>query len=254
MGKQQKLKEIRRELRMQDGGRRSFPLGSYALAALLVAGAGIVGWNLLDRKPLGSNEKVPEASVTLSPEAAPQTPEISGANMTHHATIRTAKGDIKIELYGEAAPRTVANFIKLANDGFYDGTTFHRVIPDFVIQGGDPNSKNDDPSDDGRGGPGYQFEDEINPRSLGLSESQITQLEQQGYAYSYELVSLPVDTQYLAMANSGPGTNGSQFFIVTGPAQKHLYGKHTVFGKVIEGFDVALKISQGDKIEKIVVE
>ncbi|MDP3963861.1 MAG: peptidylprolyl isomerase [bacterium] len=173
---------------------------------------------------------------------------------TTKATIKTPRGDIVLDLYPAVAPKTVENFIKLAKDGFYDGTKFHRVLENFVIQGGDPNSKDDDPSNDGMGGPGYQFEDEINPKSLGLTDAQITQLEQQGYVYHNELTSLPVDTQYLAMANSGPATNGSQFFIVTGPAQKHLYGKHTVFGKVVEGFDVALKVQQGDEIEKITVE
>ena len=247
MGKQQKLKEMRREMRTEEGSKRSLPL-SYVVAALLVAGAGIVGWNLLERNSSPTDGVTPEVSVVSSSDGE------AAIMHTTKATIKTAKGDIILDLYPDAAPKTVENFVKLAKEGFYDGTKFHRVISDFVIQGGDPNSKDDDPSNDGQGGPGYKFEDEINPKSLGLTDAQIAQLVGQGFTYNYDLSSLPVDTEYLVMANSGPDTNGSQFFIVTGPAQKHLYGKHTAFGKVVEGFDVALKVQQGDEIEKIVVE
>jgi len=169
------------------------------------------------------------------------------------ATIKTDKGDIKVELYKIDAPKTVENFAKLAREQLYNGTTFHRVIEDFMIQGGDPNSKDDDPSNDGQGGPGYTFEDEINPSSLGLSKDQIASLEAEGYTYNNELSSHKVEPASLAMANSGPATNGSQFFIVTTQAQPHLDGRHTVFGKVIEGMDVVLKIKQGDKIKEIVI-
>lgn len=163
------------------------------------------------------------------------------------AVIKTDKGDIALELYTKVAPKTVDNFVKLSQSGFYDGIKFHRVIPSFMIQGGDPLSKTDDPRV-GSGGPGYKFNDEINPRSLGLSDSAISQLETQGYTYDYSLESLPVDVGALAMANSGPNTNGSQFFIVTVSPQPHLNGKHTVFGKVISGMDVARSIEQGDVI------
>lgn len=134
-------------------------------------------------------------------------------------TLKTNLGDIKLELFENDAPKTVANFIKLSKDGFYNGTRFHRVIKDFMIQGGDPNSKDDNWADDGMGGPGYQFEDEIN---------------------SHKLV-----RGVLAMANAGPNTNGSQFFIVTAQATPWLDGKHTAFGRVMEGMDVV------DKIEAI---
>lgn len=161
------------------------------------------------------------------------------------AIIKTAKGDIKLELYPKVAPITVDNFVKLAEKGFYNGVKFHRVIPSFMIQGGDPLSRTDSPAV-GSGGPGYAFEDEINPKSLGLSDEEIFQLEAQGYKYNYDLESLPVDVGAMAMANSGPDTNGSQFFIVTYSSQPHLDGKHTVFGKVVEGMEVARAITQGD--------
>ncbi len=127
------------------------------------------------------------------------------------ATLHTNHGPIEIELFEGEAPKTVENFRKLAGDGFYSGVIFHRVIPDFMIQGGDPTGT-------GSGGPGYTFEDEFNDH--------------------------PVERGALAMANAGPNTNGSQFFIVTADACPWLDGKHTVFGKVTEGMDVVDTISQ----------
>jgi peptidyl-prolyl cis-trans isomerase B (cyclophilin B) len=127
------------------------------------------------------------------------------------ATMQTNQGPIEIELFDDDAPKTVENFKKLANDGFYNGVIFHRVIPDFMIQGGDPTGT-------GTGGPGYQFEDEFNDHK--------------------------VERGALAMANAGPNTNGSQFFIVTAEATPWLDGKHTVFGKVTSGMDVVDTIEQ----------
>ncbi len=169
-------------------------------------------------------------------------------------TITTVRGDIDLELYPEVAPKTVANFVKLAQDGFYNGTKFHRVISDFMIQGGDPLSKTNDPRV-GTGGPGYKFEDEINPKSLGLSDEAIAQLEASGYKYHYNLKSMPVDVGSIAMANSGPNTNGSQFFIVTYSPQPHLNGKHTVFGKVAneDSLKVVRSIKQGDVISSVTI-
>jgi peptidyl-prolyl cis-trans isomerase B (cyclophilin B) len=126
------------------------------------------------------------------------------------ATMNTNHGTIELELFGDDAPKTVDNFVKLARDGFYDGVIFHRVIRDFMIQGGDPTGT-------GSGGPGYQFEDEFNDH--------------------------PVERGALAMANAGPNTNGSQFFIVTAEACPWLDGKHTVFGRVADGMDVVDAIS-----------
>ena len=133
------------------------------------------------------------------------------------ATLHTAKGDIVIELLGADAPDTVANFIKLAQSGFYDGTKFHRVIKGFMIQGGDPLSKDDAMAARwGTGGPGYQFADEIRPGNRN-------------------------DAGTIAMANAGPNTNGSQFFINTA-ANNFLDTKHTVFGKVVAGMEVVKAI------------
>jgi len=123
-------------------------------------------------------------------------------------------GAIAIELFDDDAPKTVANFKKLAGDGFYDGVIFHRVIPDFMVQGGDPTGT-------GSGGPGYTFEDEFNDRK--------------------------VERGALAMANAGPNTNGSQFFIVTADACPWLDGKHTVFGRVTEGMDTVDAMSDVDR-------
>jgi peptidyl-prolyl cis-trans isomerase B (cyclophilin B) len=126
------------------------------------------------------------------------------------ATLHTNHGTIAIELFDDDAPKTVENFLKLARDGFYNGVIFHRVIPDFMVQGGDPTGT-------GSGGPGYQFEDEFNDNKVVRGA--------------------------LAMANAGPDTNGSQFFIVTTEAASWLDGKHTVFGRVTDGMDVVDAIS-----------
>jgi len=169
------------------------------------------------------------------------------------ATIQTAKGNIELELDKKSAPKTVENFVKLAKDGFYDGTKFHRVVEDFVIQGGDPLSKDDNPDNDGTGGPGYTFDDEINPKSLGLSNETINQLEYQGYKFNYSLKSIPHKLGTISMANSGPNTNGSQFFIITTKDQPDLDGRYTAFGKVVQGIDVVRNIQQGDIINKITI-
>jgi len=130
-----------------------------------------------------------------------------------HATLKTSKGDVEIELMDTEAPETVANFVKLAKAGFYDGTKFHRVIKDFMIQGGDPLTKDDGAvARWGTGGPGYTFEDEIHPKNRN-------------------------DIGTISMANAGPDTNGSQFFINTA-ANNFLDAKHTVFGRVEKGMEV----------------
>jgi peptidyl-prolyl cis-trans isomerase B (cyclophilin B) len=158
------------------------------------------------------------------------------ANMPKEAVMETSKGNIVLEFYPEAAPKTVENFAKLSRDGFYNNLTFHRVIKDFMIQGGDPNG-------DGTGGPGYAFQDEINPRNLGLTDEQIDDLLSEGYTYDYGLNSHKMEVGSLAMANSGPNTNGSQFFIITEEPQPHLDGRHTVFGRVKGGMDVVTAIA-----------
>jgi peptidyl-prolyl cis-trans isomerase B (cyclophilin B) len=133
--------------------------------------------------------------------------------MSSTAVMHTNQGDITLELFDEDAPKTVANFKKLAGDDFYNGVIFHRVIKDFMIQGGDPTGT-------GRGGPGYTFEDEFNDHKIVRGA--------------------------LAMANAGPNTNGSQFFIVTTDAAPWLDGKHTVFGRVVEGMEIVDKIEGSD--------
>ena len=170
------------------------------------------------------------------------------------ATIETDKGNIELELNREAAPNTVDNFVKLSKQGFYDGTTFHRVVPNFVIQGGDPLSKDPNAKNVGSGGPGYTFKDEINPKALGLSDDVIQQLEDKGYTFNFLLKSIPHKVGTISMANSGPNTNGSQFFIVTTQDQPNLDGMYTAFGQVVSGMDVVQKIQQGDIIKKITIK
>lgn len=136
-------------------------------------------------------------------------------------TMETSKGTIELELYPEHAPVTVNNFVFLAGEGFYDGTTFHRVINNFMIQGGDPTGT-------GRGGPGYRFADETRGNPLKH------------------------EAKVISMANAGPDTNGSQFFITHAP-QPHLDGKHTVFGKVTAGAEIVDAIEGGDELSRVTV-
>ena len=139
----------------------------------------------------------------------------------YSVSITTNRGIIGLELYPQHAPQTVNNFVYLASQGFYDGVLFHRVIPNFMIQGGDPTGS-------GRGGPGYRFADEVNGNPLRHERCVIS------------------------MANAGPNTNGSQFFITHLPTP-HLDGKHTVFGKVVIGDDIVDTIEQGDEIVSVTV-
>jgi peptidyl-prolyl cis-trans isomerase B (cyclophilin B) len=141
------------------------------------------------------------------------------ASKKYKAEISTTHGCIELELYPQHAPKTVNNFVFLAGEGYYDGLTFHRVIDNFMIQGGDPTGT-------GSGGPGYSFEDEVAGNPLTHEKGVIS------------------------MANAGPNTNGSQFFI-THEAQPHLNGNHTVFGKVVSGQDVVDAVRQGDKMERV---
>lgn len=168
---------------------------------------------------------------------------LNGKNIKQ-VVIETEKGDIKLELYSKVAPKTVENFVELAEERFYDGITFHRVVEDFIIQGGDPDG-------DGTGGPGYTFEDEINPIALNMNIATTKQFEQLGYKYRTDLDSISHELGVISMANSGPNTNGSQFFIITTQPQPDLDGRHTVFGKVYEGMDVVLNIKQGDVMERV---
>ncbi|HVV15028.1 MAG TPA: peptidylprolyl isomerase [Candidatus Paceibacterota bacterium] len=201
---------------------------------LLVMALG--GWYFMNRPPAPpasaadaySTTGAPSAPPTgqggvpqeLSPEAIQQTQDVTSSANPHtvmHALLHTNKGDITIEFFSADAPNTVANFTKLAGEGFYNGTKFHRVIPGFMIQGGDPLSKDDSQAARwGTGGPGYQFADEIRANNHN-------------------------DIGTISMANAGPNTNGSQFFINTA-ANNFLDDKHTTFGKVTAGMDVVKAI------------
>jgi peptidyl-prolyl cis-trans isomerase B (cyclophilin B) len=174
-------------------------------------------------------------------------------------TMKTSKGNIVLELDADAAPKTVTNFVLLAKAGYYNGMTFHRVIPDFMIQGGDPLGN-------GTGGEsiyGPTFEDEINADSYGLNVTKVKDVangeqippdvaeltvkqlyEKQGFAYRSDLKSIPMQRGVIAMANRGPKTNGSQFFIIQAPETPWLDGRHTVFGRVTEGMDVVDTIAK----------
>ncbi len=162
-----------------------------------------------------------EPASTLKPMSYSAPPPMTiDTNKQYTATIKTEKGDLVLELFASDVPVTVNNFVFLAREGFYDGITFHRVIPGFMAQGGDPTGR-------GSGGPGYSFADEFTKHTHV--------------------------TGALSMANAGPNTNGSQFFITYAP-QRHLDGLHSVFGQLINGMDVLEAIKQGDTIVGITIE
>ena len=221
-----------------------------ALAVPLILGCGIpVAQPVSESAPTSAPVPTQAATATIAPSDAsatstPQPPAASSrgrprqyeappamtidADASYTATIRTNLGNIEVKLFAAETPITVNNFVFLANQGFYDGVLFHRVIPGFMIQGGDPTGT-------GAGGPGYRFKDEF-------------------------VSSLVFDRQgLLAMANAGPGTNGSQFFITVAPTP-NLTGKHTIFGEVIAGQEVAVAAStvatgQGDRpVESVIIE
>ncbi len=169
----------------------------------------------------GSVGVLPYTGVMGKQYSAPPPMSIDSSKK-YAATLETSKGTIVVDLFAKDAPKTVNNFVFLARDGFYDGTVFHRVIADFMIQGGDPTGT-------GRGGPGYRFEDET-----------------KGNPHKHQVGSL-------SMANAGPNTNGSQFFI-THVVTNWLDGKHTVFGKVRSGQEVVNAIQQGDELKSVKIE
>lgn len=191
------------------------------LVAILL-GMGIIILNQ-EQKPNNENKNMNQEKLNTNDSKKDQevTPSTDTINTQTQATIKTNLGDIKIELFSTDSPETVNNFIKLAKQGFYDGIKFHRVIKDFMIQAGDPLTKDDNMKDRwGSGGPGYTFDDEFNNHKLVAGS--------------------------LAMANAGPNTNGSQFFIVTADAVPWLDGKHTNFGKVIAGMDIVTLIENSE--------
>lgn len=255
MGRAQKLKEIRKQERETSEKKRAKKRSrAFKSVFLLIFFGGIVygssfGYNKYlkgymakinnnneqkgevlrqaqDKREKVSNKKTGERKYSAAPDMQ------IDINKEYTAAFKTNKGDFKVKFYTKDAPKTVNNFIALARDKFYDGLTFHRIIKDFMIQGGDPKG-------DGTGDPGYKFEDEINNHKLVRGT--------------------------LAMANSGPDTNGSQFFIVTKESTDWLNGKHTAFGEITEGLDKVMEIEKVDvgendkpkeevKIESIIIE
>jgi len=181
-----------------------------AVAAILIAGA-VLTLFLIGVIKMPSSQPAKSANSPV--------PMVIDVNKKYTAVIKTDKGDLTLELYPQDAPVTVNSFVSLARKGFYDGLTFHRIIPGFMAQGGDPTGT-------GSGGPGYKFQDEFSSRT-----------NQEGS---------------LSMANSGPNTNGSQFFICYAP-QPHLNGKHTVFGQLTQGMDALKQLVNGDKMNQVII-
>jgi peptidyl-prolyl cis-trans isomerase B (cyclophilin B) len=183
------------------------------IAAILIAGAALTLF-------LTGVIKMPSSTPKPQPQSYNSPiPMVIDVNKKYTAVIKTDKGDLALDLYAQDAPVTVNSFVSLARKGFYNGLTFHRIIPGFMAQGGDPTGT-------GSGGPGYKFQDEFSSRT-----------HQEGS---------------LSMANSGPGTNGSQFFICYAP-QPHLNGKHTVFGQLTQGMDALKKLVNGDKMNEVII-
>ena len=191
--------------------KKSASFGILLLVAILILGCQQSAEVGSDKAPTKNEEQ----TTTGKEQPMTKAPEMQiDKNKSYTAKIQTSKGDFELKLFPKEAPKTVNNFVYLAKKGFYDGTIFHRVIKDFMIQGGDPQGT-------GMGGPGYKFEDEINSIKLVRGK--------------------------LAMANAGPNTNGSQFFIVTAQETPWLDGKHTVFGEVTKGLEVVLEIEKAEK-------
>jgi peptidyl-prolyl cis-trans isomerase B (cyclophilin B) len=180
------------------------------IAAVLIAGAVLTLF-------LMGVIKMPSSQPAKSYDSP--VPMVIDVNKKYTAVIKTAKGDLTLELYPQDAPVTVNSFVSLARKGFYNGLTFHRIMPGFMAQGGDPTGT-------GSGGPGYKFQDEFSSRTHQAGS--------------------------LSMANSGANTNGSQFFICYAP-QPHLNGKHTVFGQLTQGMDALKQLVNGDKMTEVIV-
>lgn len=224
MGKVKKIKELRKLERQENTSKEKQNKKKFLGIGIAVIVICLVGFSAysLKNNPEDNFEESPgisEVQEKTKEEIQEEFKESQVLPKKKIAVLETNLGTIKLKMFYKDAPKTCANFEKLAREKFYDGIKFHRVIKDFMVQTGDPNSRDNDWSDDGTGGPGYKFEDEINKHKLVKG--------------------------IVAMANSGSNTNGSQFFIVTTEATPWLDGRHTVFGEVIEGMGVV------DKIENI---
>lgn len=184
-----------------------------------------------------------------------QAPEFTiETDFDYTGTIETTEGTIEFDLYESAAPINVNNFVYLSEENYYDGTEFYRIIPGVLFQGGTRATRNNNPADDATGGPGYIIDDEINWDSLNLSNSKRNQLISEGYTSTPNLSSRPVERYSIAMANGGPDTNGSQFFIVFGNSDddrtQYLNGRFTVIGKVTNGFDTVNTIANSIIVDR----
>ncbi len=197
-------------------------MSKYKILILLLAVVFLgVACSKKEKPVFSQKEQTPPATpITITESKTSMATTTAENNQEKIITLQTSLGDIKLEFYPQDAPQAVDNFIKLAGKGFYDGVTFHRVIAGFMTQGGDPLSKDADPTNDGTGGPGYMFSDELNPAT-------------ESYKTGYK-------KGVLAMANAGPNTNGSQFFIML--ADYPLPHNYTIFGRVVAGQEVVDKI------------
>lgn len=238
-----KRREDKEKLQKRENRKRWLIVGSSLLAIALMV-TGIVLFSNWSEKQKEEAAAIKADRALWPKDIVKPTKEEMAEIKDEVVVMETSMGTIKLQLDPEAAPLTVMNFRKLIKDKFYDGSLFHRVINDFMIQGGGYNTK--EAID-----PGYSFKDEINAKALGLSEQEIaanTQAQpdgKPGYKYDDTLKSFKMDQGVLAMANAGANTNGAQFFIVTAKAgTPHLNGKHTAFGRVIEGLEVAEKIQK----------
>ncbi len=181
-----------------------------------------------------------------------EVPEIEiDTSKDYKAEVETSIGTFEIDLYEKNAPVTVNNFVFLVNEDYYDNVKFHRVVKDLLVQAGDRNTLDSDPDNDGEGGPGYEFGDEINWDSLDFSNAKRQQLENLGFDNDADVVSKNLTYRSVAMANSGPDSNGSQFFIITASSSEDqtvngLEGRHTVFGEITSGWDVIEEINDLD--------
>jgi cyclophilin family peptidyl-prolyl cis-trans isomerase len=220
----------------------------YILATLLLISVVFLGVTQLSERGLNVLPVVaPDKSYTEVPK------KVIDSKKDYQAIFKTSLGDFTVDLYEKNAPTTVNNFVFLAKDNFYDGVKFHRVVKDFIVQSGSRLSMDENPQNDGVGGPGYRFADEMNWDSLKLSADVRKQLEAAGFKSNKSVTSVAIDKYTLAMANAGANTNGSQFFITTADKNnadiKSLAGKHTAFGKVTSGQDVVDKINNVELLD-----
>lgn len=215
----------------------------YLLGAfIMMAFVAYIGYNYVLPFILGRRDVIPDTRFFYS---APPAYTLQ-AGRDYRAAFVTNFGVFRVDLFENSAPQNVNNFVFLANQGYYENTKFHRLIPNLLLQGGDRLTLDSNPDNDGRGGNGYFINDELNWDAIGLSESQRATLTAQGFSSNPNLSAQPLNQYSLAVANVGPNTNGPQFFFVIGndPRLTNLQGRFTVIGRVIDGFDVMNNIAR----------